>query len=93
MDELQTHYDCCGKTSSNDYVLMDKPIPVSCYLNQDTSDIHNLFTVGCSEKMVKYYEEESYRFAILSWICVAFEVTFVVNKNYTYVYKLIFLLQ
>ncbi|XP_037825973.1 protein late bloomer [Lucilia sericata] len=73
MDELQINHDCCGKTSSNDYVLMNKPIPDSCYADQDKSDIHNLFTEGCSEKMVTYYEEESYRFAILSWICVAFE--------------------
>lgn len=74
MDELQINHDCCGKTSPNNYVLLNKPIPVSCYADKDNSDVHNLFTEGCTTKLNKYYEEESYRFAILSWICVAFEV-------------------
>lgn len=74
MDDLQSQHDCCGKDSANDYVVMSRQIPASCYLNHDMLDVHNLFTEGCSGKMIKYYEEESYHFAIFSWLCVAIKV-------------------
>lgn len=74
MDEIQTEHDCCGKTSANDYILIKKPVPASCYIHQDPSNTLNLHTEGCTEKLTKYYEEESYRFAIVSWSLIAFEL-------------------
>lgn len=76
MDELQKEHDCCGKTSANDYILMNKSVPNSCYVDQDPSKALNVFSEGCTEKLIKYYEEESYRFAIVSWSLIAFEVSF-----------------
>ncbi|KAM7346054.1 late bloomer [Cochliomyia hominivorax] len=73
MDDLQIKHNCCGKASPNDYVIIGQLMPPSCYEDQDSSDVKKLFEEGCTIKLIKYYENEANYFAILSWICVAFE--------------------
>lgn len=75
MDEIQREHECCGKVSPNDYIMLHKAMPASCYIEQDVSKDSNLFHEGCKDKLQRYYENESYHFAIVSWSLIAFEVS------------------
>uniref|UniRef100_A0A1A9W169 Tetraspanin n=1 Tax=Glossina brevipalpis TaxID=37001 RepID=A0A1A9W169_9MUSC len=74
MDEIQIQHECCGKTSANDYIVLSKPVPNSCYVDQDYTKVSNLFTDGCSSKLQTYYADEWWHCSIVSWILIAFEL-------------------
>lgn len=73
MDGLQQKYECCGKTSAQDYVHLRQSIPPSCYADLQQKPEH-LFVEGCIEKLQCHYESDKRRFIIVSWVLVAFEV-------------------
>lgn len=74
MDGLQQKYECCGKSSAQDYVHLRQLIPPSCYIDLDQKPEH-LYVEGCIEKLQSRYESDKLRFIIVSWVLVAFEVT------------------
>lgn len=74
MDGLQQNYECCGKTSAQDYVHLNQPIPPSCYADLKQSTDH-LFLKGCIEEVQSQYDSDKRRFLIVSWVLVAFEVS------------------
>ncbi|XP_064540355.1 protein late bloomer [Drosophila montana] len=73
MDGLQQKYECCGKTSAQDYVHLRQSIPPSCYVDLQQKPEH-LFVEGCIEKLQSHYESDKRRFIIVSWVLVAFEL-------------------
>lgn len=73
IDALQTKYECCGKDSSQDYILLNRQIPLSCYENQ-TEDANKMYIEGCSAKLQRYYDGETTGIAIASWVIAALEV-------------------
>ncbi|EDW57300.1 protein late bloomer [Drosophila virilis] len=73
MDGLQQKYECCGKTSAQDYVHLRQSIPPSCYADLQQKPEH-LFVEGCIEKLQSHYESDKRRFIIVSWVLVAFEL-------------------
>ncbi|XP_037941085.1 protein late bloomer-like [Teleopsis dalmanni] len=74
MDALQTDHQCCGKDSPQDYILLNKSVPASCYVNGNTADENYMYTVGCSVKLQSYYQHNDIRFLVVSWILIAFEI-------------------
>ncbi|EDW08613.1 protein late bloomer [Drosophila mojavensis] len=73
MDGLQQKYECCGKSSAQDYVHLRQLIPPSCYIDLDQKPEH-LYVEGCIEKLQSRYESDKLRFIIVSWVLVAFEL-------------------
>ncbi|XP_030387465.1 protein late bloomer [Scaptodrosophila lebanonensis] len=73
LDGLQQKYECCGKSSAQDYILLSQPIPPSCYVDLKPLTA-NLYLSGCIEKVQSYYEADKQRFIIVSWVLVAFEL-------------------
>ncbi|XP_017868228.1 PREDICTED: protein late bloomer [Drosophila arizonae] len=73
MDGLQQKYECCGKSSAQDYVHLRQLIPPSCYIDLDQKPEH-LYVDGCIEKLQSRYESDKLRFIIVSWVLVAFEL-------------------
>ncbi|TDG51675.1 hypothetical protein AWZ03_001735 [Drosophila navojoa] len=73
MDGLQQKYECCGKSSAQDYVHLRQLIPPSCYIDLDQKPEH-LYVEGCIEKLQSRYENDKLRFIIVSWVLVAFEL-------------------
>ncbi|XP_011178821.1 protein late bloomer [Zeugodacus cucurbitae] len=74
IDALQREYECCGKDSSQDYILLNRQIPLSCYENQNDADANNIYTEGCSAKLQQYYDSETTSIAAASWIIAAIEI-------------------
>lgn len=74
MDGLQQKYECCGKSSAQDYIHLHQLIPPSCYENLDQLPKH-MYLEGCIGKLQDRYESDKRRFIIVSWVLVAFEVT------------------
>ncbi|EDW01560.1 protein late bloomer [Drosophila grimshawi] len=73
MDGLQQKYECCGKTSAQDYVHLSQPVPPSCY--EDLKQVpDHLFVAGCIEKLQSHFESDRTRFIIVSWVLVVFEL-------------------
>ncbi|XP_053965290.1 protein late bloomer [Anastrepha ludens] len=74
MDALQSKYECCGKDSSQDYILLNRQIPLSCYTDQNDADANKMYTEGCSAKLQRYYDSETTTIATASWVIAALEV-------------------
>lgn len=94
MDALQQNYECCGKTSAQDYVHLNQVIPPSCYADLKQSSDH-LFLKGCIEEVQSQYDSDKRRFLIVSWVLVGFEVSTIDwhrNKEYQMPAHLIFLI-
>jgi len=75
MNEIQAKYECCGKISVQDYILIPQDIPKSCYRDQNNLDLEALYTVGCVTKLYDRNDDERLAMQIGSWILVAFELT------------------
>ncbi|KAL7736654.1 hypothetical protein ACLKA6_015289 [Drosophila palustris] len=73
MDELQQKFQCCGKTSAQDYVHLNQVIPPSCYADLQQVPDH-LFLKGCIEEVQSQYDSDKRRFLIVSWVLVAFKL-------------------
>lgn len=73
MDELQQKYECCGKTSAQDYVHLNQVIPPSCYDELQQVPVH-LFLKGCIEEVQNQFDSDYRRFIIVSWVLTAFEL-------------------
>ncbi|KAH8415949.1 hypothetical protein KR222_004748 [Zaprionus bogoriensis] len=74
MDGLQQKYECCGKTSAQDYVHLSQTIPPSCYANLKAEMPEHLFLKGCIDELQSRYDGDKRRFLIVSWVLVAFEL-------------------
>ncbi|CAD7013399.1 unnamed protein product [Ceratitis capitata] len=74
IDALQMEYKCCGKDSSQDYILLNRQIPLSCYEGQNDADANNIYNEGCSVKLQRYYARETLSVAVTSWITAVLEV-------------------
>ncbi|XP_067634268.1 protein late bloomer isoform X2 [Eurosta solidaginis] len=74
IDSLQVKYQCCGKDSSQDYILLNRQIPLSCYEGQNDVDANKMFTEGCSAKLQRYYDNETTTIAVTSWVIVGFKI-------------------
>ncbi|XP_067632602.1 protein late bloomer [Eurosta solidaginis] len=64
---------CCGKTSANDYLQMDKIIPRSCCRFQDCEVITNAYLNGCEKRFHEYMSEKTNSFNIVSWLLILTE--------------------
>ncbi|XP_017472881.1 PREDICTED: protein late bloomer [Rhagoletis zephyria] len=73
IEALQAKYECCGKDSSQDYILLNRQIPLSCYEDQ-TEDANKMYTEGCSAKLQRYYDSETASIATVSWVVTALEI-------------------
>ena len=78
MDAIQEQHMCCGKTSAQDYIVVNKDIPASCFADKNAAAPSGLFMEGCKSKLQTYYETETVWIAIMSWLLIAFEV----NSNH-----------
>ncbi|KAH8300258.1 hypothetical protein KR044_012291 [Drosophila immigrans] len=73
MDGIQQTYECCGKTSAQDYVHLNQPIPPSCYA--DLQQVPNqLYIKGCVDEMQSHYDHGKMALIIASWVLVVFEL-------------------
>lgn len=75
MDGLQQKFECCGKTSAQDYVHLNQVIPPSCYADLQQVGDH-LFLHGCIEEVQNQYDSDKRRFLIVSWGLVALTVCY-----------------
>lgn len=54
MDFLQETFECCGKNTPNDYLVINRPFPDSCYPHQHVNST-TLYTTGCITKTEEGY--------------------------------------
>ncbi|KAH8371785.1 hypothetical protein KR093_008844 [Drosophila rubida] len=68
---VQLH--CCGRTSAEDYIMLDREYPQSCCLQQDCTNPQNLFMDGCESKFKQYVSTKTANFHTLSWLLILTE--------------------
>ncbi|SPP73077.1 protein late bloomer [Drosophila guanche] len=64
---------CCGRNSAEDYIHLDKELPVSCCLDLDCTKPLNLFMTGCELQFKDYLSAKTANFHSLSWFLMLTE--------------------
>ncbi|XP_062132652.1 protein late bloomer [Drosophila sulfurigaster albostrigata] len=74
MSYFEIKYHCCGMSGPMNYMESGITIPQSCYLNQNSSIVPDLFTVGCNKKLaIAYVKGTSYERAC-DWSVIGIEL-------------------
>jgi hypothetical protein len=56
VEELQQEFHCCGVVDAQDYVRVNRTVPVSCRLDQ--SPLQPIFAKGCADAFVDWMWDE-----------------------------------
>ncbi|XP_062132418.1 protein late bloomer [Drosophila sulfurigaster albostrigata] len=73
MDGNQQIYECCGKSSAQDYVHLNQVIPPSCYADLQQT-VNAMFIKGCVNEMQNHYDNGKFAIIVASWVLAAFEL-------------------
>ncbi|XP_043066288.1 23 kDa integral membrane protein-like [Drosophila bipectinata] len=74
MSLYQNWFQCCGRSSPQDYIINDRLPPNSCFLNHDNAKNENLILTGCRVELENYWLNLLSIFNILACALIGVEL-------------------
>ncbi|KAH8415956.1 hypothetical protein KR222_004839 [Zaprionus bogoriensis] len=65
---------CCGRNSAEDYLLLERELPLSCCAERDCTHPMNLHVEGCESKFKQYVSRKTANFHTISWLLMLSEL-------------------
>uniref|UniRef100_A0A1I8NMX8 Tetraspanin n=2 Tax=Stomoxys calcitrans TaxID=35570 RepID=A0A1I8NMX8_STOCA len=79
MTHIQNLFACCGKFNSTDYTNANLTIPDSCYPDRSAGNASVIYSDGCLDKLIAFYEAAEHWITIFSWATLSVEVVALVS--------------
>jgi len=74
MSIYENWFECCGRASPQDYIVIDRLPPATCFKNGDTSKAENLFEVGCRVEFDEYIRKLLRIFNVFACVLIFWEL-------------------